>query len=71
VVQESTVQYPNVTVQLMGEEHNDTSVVLGIVTRAMRSAAIGDDEIKVFMREALSDDYLHMLATCFRYVNVE
>jgi len=65
-----TAKYPNVTVRLMGESNN-AFVILGKVTQAMRGAGISEDEVKAFLREALSNDYHHLLATCLRYVNVE
>jgi hypothetical protein len=54
----------------MGESNN-AFVILGNVTQAMRGAGISEDEVKAFLREALSNDYHHLLATCLRYVNVE
>jgi len=65
-----TAKYPHVTVRLMGESDN-AFVILGRVTDAMRAAGISEDEVKAFLREALSNDYHHLLATCMRYVNVE
>ena len=64
------VKYPEITVQITGEDGNAFSI-LGKVRRALRAANIPAEEIKQFMNEAISGDYDHLLQTAMNYVNVE
>jgi hypothetical protein len=64
------VTYPNVTVQLVGEDGN-AFAILGIVQRAMRKAQIDATAIQAFMAEAMSGDYDHLLQTVMKTVEVE
>ena len=62
------ILYPDVTVQLTGEDGNGFFIV-SRVRKALEQA--GHDEAGAeFMKEALSGDYNHLLQTCMRYVNV-
>ena len=63
------VKYPEVEVQLTGEDGN-AFAVLGRVMRALRRADVDDAEIKAFQDEATSGDYNHLLQTCMRWVEV-
>ncbi|MCC6888516.1 MAG: hypothetical protein IT536_08290 [Hyphomicrobiales bacterium] len=65
----TTIKYPNVTVQLTGQDGN-AFTVLGLMLRAMRKANIPADEIAAFRTEATSGDYNTLLATCMKYVDV-
>jgi hypothetical protein len=64
------VKYPNITVQLTGEDGN-AFYVLGKVLKALRKAKVSDEEINAFSKEAMSGDYDHLLQTCMEWVNVE
>lgn len=59
----------DVDVQLTGVDGNAFSVV-GEVSRALKDAGVSDEENAEFVKEAFSDDYDHLLATCCRWVNV-
>lgn len=61
-------KYPDVTVQLTGEDGN-AFAILGAVGRALRRAGHGD-AVDAFMAEATSGDYDNLLATAMRYVDV-
>lgn len=62
------IKYPDVQVQLTGEDGN-AFAVLGRVARAMRRAGHGD-AVEAFMAEATSGDYDHLLATAMNWVDV-
>ncbi len=64
------VKYPDIKVQLVGEDGN-AFVVLGKVLRAMRRAGIDQDELDAFQKEATSGDYDHLLQTCMKWVTVD
>jgi hypothetical protein len=61
--------YPNVHVELTGEDGNAFSV-LNKVSRALRRAE-GTAASDAFMEEATKGDYDHLLQTCFKFVDVE
>lgn len=63
------VKYPDIEVQLSGEDGNAFSI-LGRVSREMRRADVPAVEIKAFMDDAMSGDYDHLLQTCMRWVDV-
>lgn len=62
-------KYPNVTVQLSGEDGNAFSI-MGAVRRALRRAGVSDDEVKQYMDESMSGDYDNLLRTAMRWVDV-
>lgn len=63
------VRYPEVEVQLVGQDGNAFSI-MGATQRAMRRAGVSDEEIKKYADEATSGDYDHLLATTMRWVDV-
>ncbi len=67
---DTDVKYPEVEVQLTGEDGN-AFAILGAVRAALRRAGVSRDEIEKFMAEAMSADYNHLLRTCMRWVNVQ
>ncbi len=62
-------KYPNIEVQLTGEDGNAFSV-LGSVSKALRQADVSEEEIKEFMDEATAGDYDHLLGTAMKWVDV-
>jgi len=62
------VKYPDIHVQLTGEDGN-AMVIMGAVSAALRRAG-HTAEIKAFVQEATSGDYDHLLATACRWVSV-
>lgn len=64
------VKYPNIVVQLVGEDGNAWAI-LGRVSKAMRRGGVPQAEIDAFMKEAMAGDYDHLLRTCMDYVVVE
>lgn len=65
----SDVKYPDVTVQLSGEDGN-AFAILAAVQRALRRAGIDEDEVSAFLTEAKSGDYDHLLQTAMAWVEV-
>lgn len=63
-------KYPDVTVQLTGEDGN-AFAILGRMQRALRKAKVPPEEIKQFMDDATSGDYDHLLTTCMKWVDVQ
>ena len=65
----SDIKYPNVQVDLVGEDGNAFSI-LGRVQAAMRREGISKEECDAFFAEATAADYDHLLATVMKWVNV-
>lgn len=63
-------KYPNVAVELSGQDGNAFAIV-GRVQRALRRAGVPGSEIDEFRTEAMAGDYDHLLRTCMRWVEVE
>jgi len=68
-VEMNNVKYPNIKVKLVGEDGN-AFAILGRVKQAMRRGGVLPDEIKMFITDATSGDYNHLLATCMAWVDV-
>lgn len=73
-----SVMYPNITVQLVGEDGNAFNLI-GKVRNALRKGLLADgsytageiaNEIRHFTEEATSGDYDHVIQTCMKWVNV-
>lgn len=65
----TTVKYPNIEVELIGQSGN-AFAILGAVSKALRRGGVPKDEIDAFMAEATSGDYDHVLATVMDWVEV-
>lgn len=61
-------KYPDVVVQLSGEDGNSFAI-LGRINRALRAAGHAD-AVGSFTAEATAGDYSHLLATAMRWVEV-
>lgn len=59
-------KYPNVNVNLIGEDGNAFSI-LGRATSAARTAGLSKDEIDAYQKEAMSNDYDHLLRTTMEW----
>lgn len=64
------IKYPQITVQLSGEDGNAFSI-LGRVQKALRRGGVPQDEIKQYLDDAMSGDYDHLLQTTMRWVEVD
>lgn len=63
-------KYPNITVQLSGEDGN-AFAILGKVSKAMKRGGVDKSEVDAFYSEATSGDYDNLLQTAMRWVEVE
>lgn len=66
----SNVKYPNITVNIIGQNGN-AFCILGICRRAMEREKLPQTEIDSFMTEAMSGNYDHLLAMVMSWFNVE
>lgn len=65
----STPKYPNIKVQLTGEDGN-AFFILGKVGKALKRAGLPQAEVDAFYSEAKAGDYDHLLGTAMRWVEV-
>ncbi len=65
-----TPKYPNITVQLRGEDGNAVSILMR-TAKALRRAGVKEREIERFKTEATSGDYDHLLQTAMAWVEVD
>ena len=63
------MKYPDIKVQLTGQNGN-ALVLIGLVQKALRRAKVRDDEISLFVEQAMSGDYDNVLRTCMEWVDV-
>jgi hypothetical protein len=64
------VKYPDVKVQLTGEDGN-AFFIIGCVSNALKRAGVSKEEVEQFQKEATSGDYDNVLQTCMRWVDVD
>lgn len=60
----------DISVKLIGENGNAFNII-GKVRKEMKRNGVSNDEIDLFINEAMSGDYDNLLRTCMKYVNVE
>lgn len=63
------VKYPQVQVQLSGEDGN-AGLIMGRVTRAMKRAGISTAEQDAYRMEAMKGSYDELIQTTMRWVTV-
>ena len=63
------VRYPEVRVQLTGEDGN-AFAILGAVRRGLDRYGVSKEEIERFVREATAGDYDDLLQTVQKWVEV-
>lgn len=66
----SEPKYPDVHVQLSGEDGN-AFFIIGRTTRAMRRGGVSKEERDAYVKEATSGDYDHLLTTTMRWVDTD
>ena len=64
------VKYPEIVVQLSGEDGNAFSII-GRVSKALRRAGVASTEVDKFTTDAMSGDYDHVLQTAMKWVEVK
>jgi hypothetical protein len=62
-------KYPDVTIQLTGNDGN-AFAIMGACRKAARRAKVSSEEIELFTTECTSSDYDHLLATCMRWFDI-
>lgn len=65
-----TVKYPDISVELIGNDGN-AFAILGRCKKAMTRAECTKEQIQEFIEEATSGDYDNVLHTCMRYFDVQ
>ena len=64
------IKYPGITVDLSNVDGNAFAVLIK-VKRALIEGDVSKDDVAIFIAEATSGDYDHMLQTCMEWVNVK
>lgn len=65
----TTIKYPEIEVQLSGEDGN-AMAIMARVTSALRRAGVSEEERDAYYAESTSGDYDNLLATAMRWVTV-
>ena len=68
--EKTSVKYPEVVVQLSGEDGNAFNV-MGKIARALREHGVEQSEREEFLAESMSGDYDHLLQIAMEWVTVE
>ena len=69
MTQNNGPKYPDISVQLTGEDGNAFAVIAS-VSKALKRGGAGPDEVASFRTQALDGDYDHVLQTCMAWVDV-
>jgi|TARA_B100001250_G_C19750878_1_gene767688 hypothetical protein len=67
--QTETTKYPDVEVQLVGEDGN-AFAIMARVQRALRQHGVSKEEINEYLNESQSGDYDNLLYTATKWVTV-
>ena len=65
-----TVKYPHINIPLVGQDGN-AYAILARVKRIMRRADLPDSEWDLFLTEATSSNYDHLLLTVMSWFSVD
>ena len=65
----ATVKYPEVEVQLSGQDGN-AFAIMGAVSSALRRAGVSKEERDAYFAEATSGDYNHLIHVTMNWVEV-
>lgn len=65
----SEVKYPEVEVQLSGEDGN-AFAIMGRVSAALEEAGVSEEEVALYFKESKAGDYDHLLQTATKWVTV-
>ena len=67
---ETGVKYPNVKVQLVGEDGN-AFAIMGRVGKALKRAGVPKAEVDAYYAESMGGDYDHLLQTVMKWIVAE
>lgn len=65
----SSVKYPEIEVQLSGNDGN-AFAIMGAVSKALRRADVSQAEIDQYLNQSMSGDYDNLIQTAMRWVSV-
>jgi hypothetical protein len=63
-------KYPNITVQLTGNDGN-AFAIMGAVKTALRRGGVSKEEQDLYIEESTSGDYDNLLVTAMKWVDVQ
>lgn len=63
-------KYPEIIVQLSGNDGNAFSI-MGNCRRTARDAGMDMEEFEIFIEEAKSGDYDHLIQTCMKWFTID
>jgi hypothetical protein len=63
----TTPKYPHINISLVGEDGN-AFAILGRTSRALRRHNVPKEKVDLFMKQAMSGDYNHLLCTVMDWV---
>lgn len=66
----SEVKYPEVKVQLVGNDGN-AFAIMGAVQTALKKAGVDKDEISDYLAESMAGDYNNLLRVAMKWVVVK
>jgi hypothetical protein len=66
----SDVKYPEVEVQLSGNDGN-AFAIMGAVQKALKRHGVDKSEIDEYIHDSMSGDYNHLLQVAMAWVTVE
>lgn len=66
----STVKFPQVTVELSGQDGNGFFIIAR-TTKELRRASVSNEDIDAYREEAMSGDYDNLIQVTMKTVNVE
>ncbi len=64
------IKYPDVKVQLAGNDGN-AFAIMSNCTKQARRAGVSAEEIETFRKECTSGDYDHLLQTCMKWFDCD
>ncbi len=65
-----TTKHPEVSVRLIGNDGNAFSILGACQMEAWRAKVPKEEEIDLFLKEAISGDYDHLLQTCMQWFDI-
>lgn len=65
-----TIKYPEIEVQLTGNDGN-AYAIMGAVQKALRRAEVPQHEIEQYLNQSMSGDYNNLLRVAMNWVSVK
>jgi len=64
------MKYPEIEVQLTGQDGN-AFAIMGAVVKGLRRGGVSAEEIDAYRTDSMSGDYNHLLNVAMEWVNVQ